>query len=104
MTITSSQFNLDSFTSLMLKYFIGKLDLIIIPLLAICVDARLRLAFELLFSPILLLYFYNTDWLIINDFDYQFKIVSGTDCFLCLLPRKKECCQKPTPYILNTCD
>ena len=36
------QFGLDYFTSLILKYYVGNLDIMLIPMIALCVDSTLR--------------------------------------------------------------
>lgn len=49
-THISQQFGLDYFTSLTLKYFFGNLDIILIPMIAIFIDGKLREGVGLMFT------------------------------------------------------
>ena len=49
-THVSRQFGLDYFSSLMLKYFFGNIDIILIPMIAIFVDGKLREGVGLMFT------------------------------------------------------
>ena len=49
-TSLSRQLGLDFFSSLMLKYFVGKLDIIIVPLIPLFVDPKIRDGLSFMFT------------------------------------------------------
>ena len=49
-TSLSHQLGLDFFSSLMLKYFVGNLDILIVPLIALFVDPKLKEGLSFMFT------------------------------------------------------